>query len=141
MSGDEMISELRRNPEFDGTPILVLSAKADDELRIELLRHGAQDYVIKPFSQEEIKARVKNLVTVKRARDLLKEELATSEQDLEALAQEVSLKKFELQKSLEEARAAREASSSTSGRIHCCCWPRTEDPAHAAKHPAADDGI
>jgi signal transduction histidine kinase len=110
MSGDAMISELRSNPDFDDTPVLVLSAKADDELRITLLKHGAQDYVVKPFSEEEIRTRVQNLVTVKRTRDLLKGELATSEQDLEELAREISLKKFELQKSLEEVRAARDES-------------------------------
>src|SRR5262249_54647505 len=68
MSGDAFVRELRSRPKFDGVPVILLTAKADDELRVRLLREGAQDYVMKPFSMEEIKARIDNLVTMKRAR-------------------------------------------------------------------------
>src|SRR5205823_5058381 len=69
MSGDQMVREVRAHPELDAVPILLLTAKADEELRVQMLRAGAQDYLTKPFSAEELRARAGNLVTMKRARD------------------------------------------------------------------------
>jgi PAS domain S-box-containing protein len=61
-SGEEFIREARRHPSLESTPIIVLSAKSDDALRIQLLREGVQDYLVKPFSVEELRARVDNWV-------------------------------------------------------------------------------
>jgi PAS domain S-box-containing protein len=108
MSGDELVREARRRGELKAVPILVLSAKADDELRIRLLREGAQDYVVKPFSVDEVRARVSNLVQVKRTRMLLQEELDTHQQDIELLAREVTVRKRELATALDAMRLARD---------------------------------
>ena len=67
LDGEQMVLAVRRRPELDATPIIVLSAKADDEVRVRLLREGAQDYLTKPFSVEELRARVGNLVAHKLA--------------------------------------------------------------------------
>lgn len=101
MSGDQFVHHLRTHSQLDTTPIILLTAKADDELRVQLLREGAQDYLMKPFSLEELRARVGNLISIKRVRDLLQQELASQSQDLEALVQEVSLRRRELQIALE----------------------------------------
>ncbi len=97
LSGNQLVQQLRTYPELDTTPVVMLTAKADDELRVQLLRQGAQDYLMKPFSVEELKARVGNLIAIKRVRDLLQEELASQNHDLEALVEEVSLRRRELQ--------------------------------------------
>lgn len=44
------------------TPILLLSAKSDTVSKVELLKAGADDYVTKPFSFEELKARISTLL-------------------------------------------------------------------------------
>jgi len=62
MSGDKLVDAIRANTELDDTPIVMLTAKADDELRTRLLLHGVQDYVHKPFSTEELLARVGGLL-------------------------------------------------------------------------------
>jgi signal transduction histidine kinase len=93
---------------LSGIGIILLTAKADEEVRVRLLQAGAQDFVTKPFLREEVKARVRNNMSCKRARDLLKRELQSSHEDLEELAQEVSLRRHELEKSIEEARASRD---------------------------------
>jgi len=108
VSGEEMISDIRRRPELNGIGIILLTAKADDEVRVRLLQSGAQDFITKPFMREEVKARVRNIMSGKRARDLLKQELQSSKEDLEELVQEVSLRRHELEKSIEEARASRD---------------------------------
>ncbi|MGQ4647848.1 ATP-binding protein [Lyngbya aestuarii] len=97
LSGDQLLQKLRSHPEMDAIPVVMLTAKADHELRVQLLKTGAQDYLIKPFSVEELRARVGNLIMIKRVRNLLQQELATQSYDLEALAQEVSLRRRELQ--------------------------------------------
>ena len=79
-SGDQMVAAIRARPELEGIPIILLTAKADDDLRIRLLREGAQDYVTKPFAPEELRARVQNLVSIKRARQVLQQEVASREQ-------------------------------------------------------------
>ena len=104
MSGDQLVHQVRTYCELDTTPIILLTAMADDELRVQLLREGAQDYLMKPFSIEELRARVGNLIAIKRVRDLLQQELASQSQDLEALVQEVSLRRRELQIALEALR-------------------------------------
>jgi signal transduction histidine kinase len=68
MSGDELVRELRATPGFEHIPILLLSAKADDEFRLRLLRSGANDYVLKPFSVDELRARARNLIDITAAR-------------------------------------------------------------------------
>jgi signal transduction histidine kinase len=80
MSGDELLRALRSNAELETTPIIVLTARADEELRVRLLREGAQDYLTKPFLVEELRTRVRNLIGRQRAeRELerLREEWAS----------------------------------------------------------------
>lgn len=91
LSGDQLVDSARARPELDATPIIMLTAKADDELRIRMLRNGVQDYLIKPFSVEELRARVGNLVATKRAKDVLQKELSSQSEDLEQLAQDCAL--------------------------------------------------
>ena len=66
MSGDRMVEALRRHRGMEHVPIVMLTAKADDALRVKLLREGVQDYVYKPFSVEELMARVDRLVAERR---------------------------------------------------------------------------
>lgn len=114
MSGNRMVEEIRRHRELDSTQIIILSAKADDELKNRLLREGAQDYVLKPFSYEEVLSRVRNLVTMKRVRDGLQLELDSQVHDLEELTQEVVLRRRELERTVESLQEAKEAEEQAS---------------------------
>jgi PAS domain S-box-containing protein len=69
MSGVEMIAQIRQRPDLADIPILILSAKADEELKIKLLEQGAQDFIAKPFSEKDLLARVKNLLALKKAQE------------------------------------------------------------------------
>jgi len=101
MRGDRLIQEIRQRQEFDLIPIVILTGTTDNSLQTQMLRSGAQDYLTKPFSIEELRARVANLIQMKNAREILQEELASQNQDLAALAREVILHKNLLQRSLE----------------------------------------
>ena len=59
MDGYGLLSELRRNrSSLSRIPFVILSAKASEEERIEGMRLGADDYLVKPFSSEELMARI-----------------------------------------------------------------------------------
>jgi signal transduction histidine kinase len=66
MSGDEMIEKLRQDPEVRDIPVIVLTAKADDEQRVRLLEESVQDHVTKPFQPDELLARVSGLIARRR---------------------------------------------------------------------------
>jgi PAS domain S-box-containing protein len=76
MSGDQLVRELRRRQELDDVPIVLLTARADDELRVQLLQEGAQDYLTKPFSVAEVLAKVRGLITERRRTKELRLQLA-----------------------------------------------------------------
>jgi PAS domain S-box-containing protein len=114
MTGEQLVRAIRRHTALDGVQVLVLTARADDALRAQLLRDGAQDYLMKPFVPEELRARVANLVSVKLAREVLQRELKTQTRDVAALAGEVAARKRELEAALEVTRLAKEEAERAS---------------------------
>jgi len=59
MSGLELCRRLRREPQTEKTPIIMLTAKAAETDKVAGLETGADDYVVKPFSIKEVVARVR----------------------------------------------------------------------------------
>ncbi len=108
MTGTELLRAVREHPELDAVPVVVITARADDALLVQLLREGAQDFLMKPFAAEEVRARVGNLVAMKRARDFLQSEAEIQTRDLVTLAHEVAARKRDLQAALDAMRLARE---------------------------------
>lgn len=58
LSGIEVCRRLRRMPDTANVPIIMLTARGEEEDRIRGLQTGADDYVTKPFSPRELVARV-----------------------------------------------------------------------------------
>ena len=84
MDGFELLQTLRAEPTTQEIPIILLSARAGEESRVEGLANGADDYLVKPFSQRELLARVYthlNLVQMRREISYRKQVM----QELEAL--------------------------------------------------------
>jgi PAS domain S-box-containing protein len=101
LGGDQLIAEMRAREPLASVPVLVLSAKADEELRLQLLAEAVQDYVIKPFSAHELRARVRNLVMMQRARTELQKALATQNEDVWQLTQQLVASRQTLQRGLD----------------------------------------
>ncbi len=70
ISGVEICKLIRANPETKNIPIIMLTAKGEEEDKIKGLSAGADDYVTKPFSVPELMARVKT--NMRRAPDVMK---------------------------------------------------------------------
>ncbi len=69
LGGFELLSALRADPSTRDVPVILLSARAGEESRVEGLRAGADDYVIKPFSARELVARVEAHLKLKALRE------------------------------------------------------------------------
>ncbi len=65
VSGLDMIRMLRQDPGLKGTPVILLTAKADEDTRIEGAEQGADAYLSKPFNDRELLAEVRNLLALK----------------------------------------------------------------------------
>jgi two-component system phosphate regulon response regulator PhoB len=62
LSGDDVLQSLRKEPATKTIPILVLTAKKEQEDRIEGFELGADDYLTKPFSPRELVLRVQAIL-------------------------------------------------------------------------------
>lgn len=80
VSGVEMIAAMRKLPELQSTPILLLSAKADEQLMVRLLDEGAQDFIVKPFSEKDLLVRVRNLILAQQGREEITQLLAREQE-------------------------------------------------------------
>jgi PAS domain S-box-containing protein len=58
LDGFELLRELRADPATVDLPVIMLSARAGEESRVEGMEAGADDYLVKPFSARELLARV-----------------------------------------------------------------------------------
>jgi adenylate cyclase len=65
VSGLDMIHSIRKEEMLKGTPIILLTAKVDEEARIEGTEYGADAYLAKPFNDRELLAEVRNLLALK----------------------------------------------------------------------------
>lgn len=59
LSGGEICKLIRNKPDIKNIPIIMLTAKGEEEDKVKGLSSGADDYVTKPFSIPELMARVK----------------------------------------------------------------------------------
>ncbi|MBA2127668.1 histidine kinase [Hyphomicrobium methylovorum] len=61
-SGLDVCRSLKERAETRGIKIIILTARADEEAKIIALKHGADDFLIKPFSGLEVRSRIANLI-------------------------------------------------------------------------------
>jgi signal transduction histidine kinase len=62
VTGLEVCRTIKERPETRAIKIIVLTARADEEAKIIALQHGADDFLIKPFSGLEVRSRIANLI-------------------------------------------------------------------------------
>ena len=89
VSGIEFCRRLRQRPATKALPIVMLTARGEEADRVRGLSTGADDYVVKPFSVNEVIARVKALLR-RAAPDLVAEVLTYADIKLDRAAHRVS---------------------------------------------------
>lgn len=87
MNGFELVNELRQDPNMHLIPIILLSARAGEEAKIEGLETGADDYLVKPFSAMELLTRIKTHLNLQKIRFDAQEAIRKSEERYHLLYQ------------------------------------------------------
>ncbi len=90
LDGQELCQQLKQDERTSHIPIVLLTARAGEKAKLEGLETGADDYITKPFSPEELKARVKNLIALRqKLREKYSGQFAfdTEEEDLSSVDQ------------------------------------------------------
>ena len=72
MDGNQFCKKIKDHPELNHTPFILMTARATNELKIEGLEMGADDYITKPFNARELHARINNLVQLRENQKELK---------------------------------------------------------------------
>lgn len=82
MDGFEVLRSIKDMREKSYFPIIVLSALSDRNSVVDALKMGADDYIIKPFFVEEMKARAYNMLKLKERDELLNRSIDVLETNL-----------------------------------------------------------
>lgn len=69
MDGLQLLKEIKNNKDTSHIPVILLTARAGEESRIEGYETGADDYLVKPFSANELIARINAQIRIKKLRD------------------------------------------------------------------------
>ncbi|TDY20466.1 GAF sensor hybrid histidine kinase [Paraburkholderia sp. BL6665CI2N2] len=85
LDGFGLLRALRADPDLRDTPVLMLSARAGEEARVDGIEHGADDYLTKPFSARELLARVSGNLQLARLRRETEMKLREESRTLEIL--------------------------------------------------------
>ena len=62
VSGLELLAMIRAKVDWKDVPVLMLTAKAQEKDIVHALESGANEYIVKPFKPDELRARVRRLV-------------------------------------------------------------------------------
>jgi signal transduction histidine kinase len=76
MDGIQLVKAIKSDLENSSLPVILLTARAGEDSRIEGYEIGADDYLIKPFAAKELIARVKAQVLIARRHSEIEKELA-----------------------------------------------------------------
>jgi signal transduction histidine kinase/DNA-binding response OmpR family regulator len=91
LDGFELLAAIRADERTRSLPIIMLSARAGEESRIEGLSAGADDYLIKPFSARELLARIGSQLELTRLRREVNDSLRQRSEQVQALVDRAPL--------------------------------------------------
>lgn len=129
MDGLELCEEIKTNPSFSHIPIILLTAKSTQQDKLEGLKHGADEYLTKPFNFDILNSRIKYLLGLRekfiksyqksfhvesnaksitpldkklldKALDLIQKNISNSEYSVEKLSRDLNMSRVYLYKKL-----------------------------------------
>src|SRR5690554_5709529 len=88
MSGIEVARLIKQEPSFRELPIIMLTARTEEDSKVTGLESGADDYVTKPFSLRELMSRIKAVLR-RRSPTLLDQQLVQGDLIMDVISQRV----------------------------------------------------
>lgn len=67
MNGAQVLQAIQADPELSSTPVVMLTARRGESDVVGAIEAGAADYLSKPFSPDELLARISRLITIRKA--------------------------------------------------------------------------
>jgi|SRR5690554_1307465 len=95
ISGIELARLIKQSPDFSELPIIMLTARTEEDSKVTGLESGADDYVTKPFSIRELLSRIKAVLR-RRSPLLLEQQWVHGDLVMDVLSQRVSVGDVEL---------------------------------------------
>lgn len=89
MNGFDVARLLKEDPISEGVPIIMVTSLQDTKSRELGLLQGVEEYITKPVNASELKIRVRNLLRLKLANDILKNHNAVLEEEVERRSKEL----------------------------------------------------
>jgi signal transduction histidine kinase/DNA-binding response OmpR family regulator/streptogramin lyase len=81
LDGLSLLNKLKQDPELSLLPFIMLTARTEAKLKISALKVGVNDFLTKPFEEEELLLRIENLLVNQKVRlETIAEELASESQ-------------------------------------------------------------
>ena len=116
MDGHEFIAAVRATPSLADVPVVMVTAAGQGEVRRKALEIGATEFLDKPVDSTETKLRLRNLVQMRHAQNLLRDRAAHLADEVRRATEAVVLRERDLIMRL--ARAAEFRDPETGGHIH-----------------------
>ncbi len=101
VDGYEACTELKKNEATQNIPIIFLTAFADTDNKVKAFNAGAVDYIVKPFNQEEVFARIKTHLTIARQTKELEQANASKDKLFSIVSHDMRNKLFGVTGSIE----------------------------------------
>lgn len=79
MDGFETCKNIRQNDKTKDIPVLFISAHTEIEERLKCYEAGGNEFLVKPFNDKELIAKIENLIETKQANENLKEQLSSAQ--------------------------------------------------------------
>ena len=85
MNGLEFMQHLRKDEKTSHIPVIMLTARADDEHKLSGIESGVDAYLTKPFNDKELKLRIDKLIAMRKSlRKQFSDQLVIRPKDVKA---------------------------------------------------------
>jgi len=95
IDGIEFMRRLRQIPERSDTPVVMVTADTESDIRHRALEFGAQDFLTKPVDKVELTARVRNLLALRKSRQQLADRAAWLAEEVAKATREIAAREKE----------------------------------------------